>query len=86
MKPRAGRIIAIDYGLARIGIAISDEQKIIATTSMTLKAEKKTEDSAAKLVQELTKHATANSYNIEELVVGMPLMMSGKHGMLADEV
>ena len=51
MKPRAGRIIAIDYGLARIGIAISDEQKIIATTSMTLKAEKKTEDSAAKLVQ-----------------------------------
>ena len=31
-KPRASRIVSIDYGLARIGIALSDESKILATS------------------------------------------------------
>jgi RNase H-fold protein (predicted Holliday junction resolvase) len=29
-KPKPGRIAGLDFGIARIGVAISDERKIIA--------------------------------------------------------
>jgi putative Holliday junction resolvase len=85
-KPKARRIIGIDFGLARIGISYSDESFIIAMTLMTLKAEKKTESTLAKLLQELKLHQEKYKYEILEIVVGLPLMMSGRVGFLADEV
>lgn len=86
MRTKASRIIGIDYGMARIGIAVSDQSKIIAISLKTMQAEKKAEATARKLVDELQKHAAEYGYSIEEIVIGMPLMMSGKRGMLADEV
>lgn len=83
---KAGRIVGIDYGMARIGIAVSDETKMIATSLETLSADNKVLATLAKLLDYLNKHASANRYTIEALVIGMPLMMSGKKGMLADEV
>lgn len=85
-KLKARRIVGIDYGLARLGLAISDERKIIANSLKTLQAERKAEATAKKLLEELNQHAEANHYEIEEIVIGMPLMMNGKKGMLADEV
>lgn len=85
-QPKASRIVGIDYGMARIGIALSDESKIIASSLRTMQAEKKVEATAKKLVNELTQHARQERYRIEGIVIGLPLMMSGKHGMLADEV
>jgi putative Holliday junction resolvase len=85
-KLNATRIIGIDYGLARIGLAVSDERKIIANSLKTLPAEKKTLATAHKLVKELQDHAALYGYEIQEIVIGMPLMMNGKKGMLADEV
>lgn len=85
-KPKGRRIVAIDYGLARIGLALSDERKIIANSLKTFPAEKKAEFTARKLVKELQDHADLHHYEIEEIVIGMPLMMNGKKGMLADEV
>lgn len=86
IKPKATRIIGIDYGLTRLGLALSDERKIIANSLKTFLAEKKAEATAHKLVKELQEHALANHYELEEIVIGMPLMMSGKKGMFADEV
>lgn len=85
-KPKPGRIIGLDYGLARIGVAVSDERKIIATSLKTFQTERKAEATARKLVDELLRHAEEYRYTIEAIVIGLPLMMSGKHGMLADEV
>jgi putative holliday junction resolvase len=85
-KAKARRILGIDYGLARLGLAISDERKIIAHTLPTLKAEKKSEATAHKLLKELAVHAATHHYEIEEIVIGLPLMMNGSKGMLADEV
>jgi putative Holliday junction resolvase len=79
------RIIGIDFGLARIGIAYSDAQKIIAMPLCTVQAERDSLLTARKVVKELQRHAEENGYAIEELVVGMPLLMSGKKGLLADE-
>lgn len=86
IPPAKSRIIGIDFGLARLGIAISDELKIIASPLMTLTAEKKSERTVQKLIQELELHAQTNKYRIAEIVIGLPLLMSGKKGMLADEV
>lgn len=86
MKSKGGRIVGIDFGLARIGLALSDETKLIANSLKTLLCEKKAEATAKKLIKELNDHAAIYDYNIEEVVIGMPLMMSGKKGMLADEV
>jgi putative Holliday junction resolvase len=83
---KAGRIVGIDFGLARIGIALSDESKLIAGSLETLAAQKKIAETVDQLLIYLNRHAEANRYRIEEIVVGMPLMMSGKKGMLADEV
>lgn len=80
------RIIAIDFGLKRIGVAISDESKIIATPFKTLFTEKKGEDTAKKLINELKADALSRKYTIEKIIVGMPFMMNGKMGFLADEV
>jgi putative holliday junction resolvase len=85
-RPKKGRIIALDYGLARIGIAISDETKIIATPLMTLAAEKKSEQTAIKVMKELMAHQASHHYELEEIIIGMPLLLSGKTGLLADEV
>ncbi len=73
------RIVGIDFG-------ISDEKKIIATPMKTLLAERKAEATVLKVAQELSRHAEENKYAIEEIIVGLPLLMSGKKGLLADEV
>jgi putative holliday junction resolvase len=85
-KRKEGRIVALDYGMARIGIALSDPSKLIASPLKTLSTEKRSEATAAKLMQELERHQHAHHYQLEEIVVGLPLMLSGKAGLLADEV
>lgn len=82
---KATRIIAIDYGLARIGLAISDETKLIAMPLTTLPCQSKTEETAEKLVDLLKSHQKEYHYEVSEIVIGLPLMMSGKKGFLADE-
>lgn len=85
-KSPAKRILSIDFGLARLGLAISDEMKMIATPLPTLTAEKKGEETVNKLLSFLNQHAQENRYQLEKIVIGMPLMMDGRIGHLADEV
>jgi putative Holliday junction resolvase len=75
-----GRVLSVDYGMARIGLAISDEKKIIATSLTTLKAEKQTSLTAQKLVAEIS------HLDLEEIVIGLPYKMNGTLGPQGDEV
>lgn len=75
-----GRIVGIDFGTVRFGIAISDDTKVLARVLLTLTAEKKSADTITKLLKELA------PYVIDEIVIGLPLHMSGKTSFLADEV
>ena len=85
-KPLPSRILGIDYGMARIGLAISDERKIIATPWKVFPSEKKVEQTAAKLTEEIEKHTKEHHYFLETIVIGFPFMMDGKIGFIADEV
>jgi putative holliday junction resolvase len=72
------RILAIDYGTKRVGLALSDETGTIAQPAGFLSAEP-----AAKLLDSL-KEIVAQK-NVAEIVVGLPRNMNGTYGPAADK-
>lgn len=73
------RIAAIDFGLKRIGIALSDDRKKLALPFATVDGGKK---GVANTVAVLAK----KQGEIERILVGLPLLMSGKKSEMAKEV
>ena len=71
------RILAVDWGERRIGLAVSDPQGIIATGLATLEA--RSPENAVLRVAEVAKEQEA-----ERIVVGLPLLMSGERGDAAE--
>jgi putative Holliday junction resolvase len=74
-----GRILAIDYGSRRMGLAVSDPLGITAQGLDTLERKNKRSDFARleKLLRE---------YQVREIVVGLPLRMSGEEGIQSQKV
>lgn len=72
-------MLALDVGLRRIGLAVSDALGITAQGLPTLQRRNKRSDLAA-LREVVEKH------EIAEVVVGHPLHMSGKEGKQAEKV
>ena len=74
-----GRILGIDHGSRRIGVAISDPSWLLAHPLATI--EGGTEESRLdRLVQ------IVEGYDVRTIVVGMPLTMKGEEGRQAEEV
>ena len=71
------RILAVDLGLARVGLAISDEQKIIASPLENLLALPDIRGTANRLLDLIEQLKREKGYVIEEIVVGLPLKMDG---------
>lgn len=80
------RIIGVDYGTARIGLAISDESKMLASSLKTLATEKKKEETARRFVEEVKRYAEEYGCEIEKIIIGLPLMMNGSVGAIAEQV
>ena len=70
-------LLGIDYGRARIGIAISDELRLLAHPLKTIAQ-------SADAIAEIAK--VAGEKSVETIVVGLPKRMSGEHGSAAAEV
>ena len=70
---KKSRLIGIDPGGKRIGIAISDENKIVATPFTTLVRE-----NYADLLNQIKKIIDENQ--VEGIVVGNPINMDGSEG------
>ena len=73
------RILALDVGDKRIGVAISDELEISAHALTTI-----TRTDQKKEIREIQEIIT--EYNVEEMIVGMPVMMNGSVGIQAEKV
>ena len=71
------RIMAIDYGDAHTGIAISDPTGFLAGTTTTIHSRK-----AEVVLEELNKLVKA--HQVEELVMGFPRNMDGTEGPRAE--
>ena len=80
------RSVGIDFGLKRIGIAISDSMQVIASPFQTVQAEKTTDQTVQKILHLLESDAKERGYTIETIVIGMPYQLNGKKGFMADEV
>jgi len=70
------RILAVDWGERRIGLAVSDPTGVIATGLPTL-AVRGREDALARVA------AAAAEREVARIVVGLPLLMSGARGEAA---
>ena len=67
------RLLGIDLGTKRIGIAISDYNQKIATPLQTLDKSKQ-----GKLIEELESIIT--EYDIKGIIIGNPINMNGTYG------
>jgi putative holliday junction resolvase len=77
MSNETGRILAIDYGSVRIGLAVSDPLKIIAQGLKTILNNEKCLDEICSIIQ---------SQEISKVIVGKPLNLSGQESYKSIEV
>lgn len=75
----AGRVLGLDVGSRRIGVAVSDALGITAQGLETLQRRNKRYDfeHLQRVIQE---------YDVREIVVGLPLRMSGAEGIQSDKM
>ncbi len=73
-----GRILGIDYGAKRIGVAKSDPSQILASSLVTIKNSTRHD-----ILSEI--RAIVERDNIKAIVVGMPVNMNGTQGPKAKE-
>jgi len=74
----AGKILAIDYGRNRIGLALADAEARIAEPYGTLDRVNRNED--MRRLREL-----ARDTGVKQILVGLPLRLDGTPGDMADE-
>ena len=86
MKKLPTRILGIDFGLKRFGLAISNELNFLATPVKTLQVEKKLEKTVSIFLEEYENLKKQYECDIEEIIIGLPLLLSGNKGLIADEV
>jgi|SRR5664279_235611 putative Holliday junction resolvase len=77
--PLPTRILAIDFGSRRIGLAVTDELGLTAQGLPTLHRTNKQND-----FNHLRR--TIRHFAVAEIVMGLPLRMSGEHGIQSDKV
>jgi putative holliday junction resolvase len=72
-----GRVLGIDYGDVRIGIAMSDETAFLASPLTTIQNGKNAADEVVALIR---KHC------VETIIIGLPFNMDGTAGPAAEKV
>lgn len=71
-----GKIAAIDFGLKRIGIAISDVNQKMALPWITVEGD----------LASVVKTLMSRRGEIEKIVMGLPLLMNGQKSDMAEKV
>jgi putative Holliday junction resolvase len=75
---KPGRILGLDYGRARIGLAIADVETALAQPLGTLDRINRNED--MRRLRELVRE-----HGVQQIVVGLPLRLDGTRGDMAEE-
>ena len=77
-QAKPATILALDYGRARIGLAIADAEARLAKPLATLERINRNED--MRRLREL-----AREQGVTQIIVGLPLRLDGSHGEMAEE-
>ncbi|MBS0649160.1 MAG: Holliday junction resolvase RuvX [Verrucomicrobia bacterium] len=73
-----GRLLGIDYGRVRIGVAVSDEMRMLSRPLCCLEYNKQFIEKLQKELKPLLP--------IDSIIVGLPLLMNGKDSPMTEEV
>lgn len=76
------RVVAIDYGRVRIGLAITDMSKTLAYPFKTVQAGKDFTQTSQNILDALKDHLN----EIETIVIGLPLSLKGNASPMSLEV
>ena len=79
MITEPGRVMALDVGGRRIGVALSDTTRVLASPLTTLRAEPRD-----RVLSEIV--ALVQRHEVVEVVVGLPLTLSGEIGPQAHAI
>ena len=74
LRPPTGRLIAVDWGDVRIGLALSDESQVIATPLETLVRRTGKRFPMPRFLELVAQHSPVG------IVVGLPLTAEGEEG------
>ena len=74
-----GRLLGLDYGRKRVGVALSDSLKMTAQPFETWPG--KTWEGISKRLS-----ACVMEYEVEAVIIGLPLLLTGESGSMAKEV
>src|SRR5579862_2731068 len=74
-----GRILALDYGTKRIGLALSDELALTAQPAGALTRKNRRDD-----ITQL--RAVIRKHDVRQIIVGRPLHLDGTASEMSDEV
>jgi putative Holliday junction resolvase len=74
----SGRLVGVDIGERRIGVAMSDELGVLASAHSVLRSVGRARDASA--VAAIAREADATT-----IVIGLPLTMGGQEGQQADK-
>lgn len=66
-----GRVLGVDYGTSRIGLALSDPLRIVANPHDVVPAD---DGAVSRIVQ------IARDHEVDHVVVGLPVNLSGREG------
>ena len=77
-EPKRAHILALDYGRARIGMAIADAENALSQPLGTLDRVNRNED--MRRLRELVRE-----HSVKQIVVGLPLRLDGTRGDMAEE-
>jgi len=78
-KANRAAILAVDYGRARIGLAIADAQTRMAQPLSTMERINRNED-----MRRL--RALVREHGVKQMLVGLPLRLDGTRGEMVEEV
>lgn len=79
-RPRSlGRVLGLDVGSKRIGLAVSDPLGITAQGLVTIQRQNKRQDFGQL-------ESVIREYDVVEIIVGYPLRMSGAEGIQAEKM
>jgi len=78
-KSKPQRVLGLDVGDRRIGLAVTDPLGITAQGLETLERKNKKQDFAYL-------NRVLREYDVKEIVVGLPLRMSGEEGTQAEKI
>ena len=73
----AGRVLGVDVGAVRVGVALSDPAGVLATPLVTLDRDETTWSDLDQLVDLVVEH------EVVEVVVGLPRTLAGREGPAA---